>query len=318
MKKLLYLSLPLVMMVLLASCIKDNIEGCERDIVFEYYADGDTDVFPKHITSVNLYVFDSEDRLLEKYCRRLEQNDLKAHQGVKLSLNPGEYRFVCLGNDYDLTEVYNIECGDMSGISYRNPDCFDTPCQGNDSLYLGSKRVVIPEDAWYFRETVRMYSSHHKVSYTVKGYYPDELTRAGSYLDLRVKNLAPQSSFDQAHAQNLGHGEKVDYAPEFEWNSENGDHVARFNIMRHEADNSVEFELVDKATGTVLHTLALKDFLAEYEEYIDVTKQEVLIPIVVEFKNVGITVTIADWVVNDVTPGFGNDNGNEPDDDNNI
>jgi hypothetical protein len=104
-------------MVLLASCIKDNIEGCERDIVFEYYADGDTDVFPKHVTSVNLYVFDSEDRLLEKYCRRLEQNDLKSYQGVKLSLNPGEYRFVCLGNDYDLTEVYNTDCGDMSGIT---------------------------------------------------------------------------------------------------------------------------------------------------------------------------------------------------------
>jgi hypothetical protein len=306
------------MMVLLASCIKDNIEGCERDIVFEYYADGDTDVFPKHVTSVNLYVFDSEDRLLEKYCRRLEQNDLKSYQGVKLSLNPGEYRFVCLGNDYDLTEVYNTDCGDMSGITYRNPDCFETLCEGNDSLYLGSKHIVIPEDAWYFRDKIRLYSSHLKVSYTVKGYYGDEPTRAGGYLGLRVKNLAPQSSFDQAHAQNLGHGEKVDYAPEFDWNSENGDHVARFNIMRHEADNSVEFELVDKATGTVLHTLALKDFLAEYEEYIDVTKQEVLIPIVVEFKTVGITVTIADWVVNNVTPGFGNDNGNEPDDNNNI
>ena len=43
-----------------------------------------------------------------------------------------------------------------------------------------------------------------------------------------------------------------------------------------------------------------------------------MIPIVVEFKNLAITVKIADWVVNDVTPGFGNDNGNEPDDENNI
>ena len=318
MKKLLYLSLPLVMMVLLASCIKDNIEGCERDIVFEYYADGDTDVFPKHVTSVNLFVFDSEDRLMPQHCRRLEQNDLKSHQGVKLSLNPGEYRFVCLGNDYDLTEVYNVDCGNMSGITYRNPDCFDNACQGNDSLYLGSKIINISEDAWYFRDTVRLYSSHLKVSYTVKGYYGDEATRAGGYLDLRVKNLAPQSSFDQAHAQNLGHGEKVDYAPEFEWNSENGDHTAYFNIMRHTADNDVEFELVDRASGAVLHTLALKDFLEDYKDYVDVTKQEVLIPIVVEFKTVGITVTIANWVVNNVTPGFGNDNGNDPDDNNNI
>lgn len=319
MKKLLYLLMPLVSMVLLASCIKDNIEGCYRDIVFEYYGDGDIDVFPKHITSVSLYVFDSEDRLVARHCRRLEQNDLRKQQGVSLNINPGEYRFVALGNDYDLTEVYDAECGDMSGITYRNPDCFNTPCVGNDSLYLGSKRVVIPEDAWYFKETVRLYSSHLKVSYSVKGYIPEESTRAAdTYLDLRVKNLAPQASFGQADDDNiLGYGDKVEYNPVFTMNQENGDHNAYFHIMRHTADCDVEFELVNKATGEVLHTLALKDFLAEYEEYIDVTKQEVLIPIEVVFKNVSIEVRIADWMVHDVTPGFGNGNNDTEEENNN-
>ncbi|MBR2035809.1 MAG: hypothetical protein IJ984_07170, partial [Prevotella sp.] len=69
--------------------------------------------------------------------------------------------------------------------------------------------------------------------------------------------------------------------------------------------SDVEFELVDKASGEVVHTLALADFLAEFTQ-IDVTMQEVLIPIVVEFKNIGVTVTIPDWMINDVKPGYGN------------
>ena len=39
---------------------------------------------------------------------------------------------------------------------------------------------------------------------------------------------------------------------------------------------------------------------------IDVSKQEVLIPIIVEFKNIGVTVTIPDWMIHDVTPDYGN------------
>ena len=62
----------------------------------------------------------------------------------------------------------------------------------------------------------------------------------------------------------------------------------------------------------VIHTLRLEDFLNEFK-VVDVTKQEVLIPIVIKLvyqKNIcaDVVVTIPDWVVNDVTPGFGDNN----------
>jgi hypothetical protein len=126
-------------------------------------------------------------------------------------------------------------------------------------------------------------------------------SRAGSgYLELRVKNLLPQTDFE-----NRAHGEKVTYNPVLNLNMENGDHEGYFNIMRHAKDADAEFELVDKASGEVVHTLTLADFLAEFTQ-VDVTLQEVLIPIVVEFKNIGVTVTIPDWMINDVKPGYGN------------
>jgi hypothetical protein len=75
--------------------------------------------------------------------------------------------------------------------------------------------------------------------------------------------------------------------------------------MRHSKDADVEFELVDKSTGEVVHTLLLADFLKTFTQ-IDVTKQEVLIPIIVEFKNIGVDVTIPDWMIHPVTPDYKN------------
>ena len=73
--------------------------------------------------------------------------------------------------------------------------------------------------------------------------------------------------------------------------------------------------ILERATNEVLHTLNLADFLAKYSDKIDVTKQEVLIPIRVEFKNANIIVSIGDWVVEEVIPGFGEgDKDNDSDD----
>ncbi|MBQ4127884.1 MAG: FimB/Mfa2 family fimbrial subunit, partial [Alistipes sp.] len=76
-----------------------------------------------------------------------------------------------------------------------------------------------------------------------------------------------------------------------------------FNIMRHAKDSDVEFELVDKATGEVVYTLALADFLNHFPQ-IDVSKQEVLIPIIIEF-GMGVTVTVPDWLIEDRDPIYG-------------
>ena len=318
-KFILYLCLPLVSFVLLASCIKENMEGCDRCIVFEYYADGDTDVFPNHITSVSLYVFDNENQLVAPSRLggsnpiRLEQNDLKREQGITLPLNDGVYRLVGVGNDYEKTEVYNVNCGEMPNITYRHPDCLSREVEGNDSLYLGSKLIEIDENEVYFKDTVRFYSSHLKVSYTVEGYVPQEGdTRANDgYFDLRVRNLKSQTAFDQAHDKNLAEGKEVNYMPELKLNPANGNHEAYFHIMRHEKESDVAFDLIKRSTGEVVKTFTLTDFLNKFDMY-DVSKQEVLIPIVVRFLGVEVKVTIANWELIEVTPGFGS--GDDDDD----
>ena len=304
MKRFLYLCLPLVSFVLLASCIKENYDDCERcKLTFSYTGDVDYDIFPKQITCVSLYVYDQNDGLVTT--KRIEQNDLAAYQGTKLNLPPGTYRVVGVGNDYDATEIYDADQKrPMSEVTFRHPHALGGGVEGhgNDSLYLGQKTITIPSDYWY-EDDVPFRSSHLKVSYTVKGYSNPEAqaTRAGEgYLELRVKNLLPQTDFN-----NRAHGEKTTYDPTLTIQPGNGDHTSYFNIMRHAKDSDVEFELVDKASQKVVHTLALKDFLEKFPQ-IDVTKQEVLIPISVEFKNIDVTVTIPEWMIENIKPGYGN------------
>ncbi|MBE6225819.1 MAG: hypothetical protein E7121_01840 [Bacteroidales bacterium] len=304
MKKLLHIAM-LVSIVLLAGCIKENYDDCERcKLTFSYTGDVNYDIFQQKISCVSLYVFDDKNSLVQT--KRIEQSDLKAYQGTKLNLSPGSYRIVGVGNDMDLTEIESAQNHDQA--IFLNPDTKSTNrVVGNDSLYLGTKMITIPEDYWY-EDDVPFRSSHLKVSYTVIGYVDaaeENVKSSNSILELKVKNLLPQTDFT-----NKAHGNKTTYNPVLEVEKNTGNHIGRFNIMRHAKDSDVVFELADKKTGEVVHTLALADFLNKYPQ-IDVSKQEVLIPIVVEFKNIGVTVTIPDWMVNDVTPDYGNKSINE-------
>ena len=312
-KHIFSLYLPLVSFVLLTGCIKENLEGCERCIGFEYFADGDTDVFPEYIERVSLYVFDENDQLLtaEQLGRSnpivLEQNDLNKYQGVKLMLTGGTYRFVALGNPNteQATEVCNLESGSMAEIVCRNPNCATSEVEGNDPLYLGSKVVEIPDDK-NFATKLRLYSAHVKVSYTVEDYVPtEEDTRAHiGYFDLRVRSVKSEVTFANNDERNLASGDEVNYMPTLEY-MDNGDHVANFNILRHEKESNVEFDLIKRSTGEIMRSFTLTDFLTKFDMY-DISKQEVLIPIVVRFLNAEVKVTIADWSLIEVDPVFGN------------
>jgi hypothetical protein len=83
MKRLLYILLPIISIVLLSSCIKEKYDDCERcTLTFSYLGDGTSDIFPEKITDVSLYVYDAAGVLVQT--KHIEQNELKAFQGTKL------------------------------------------------------------------------------------------------------------------------------------------------------------------------------------------------------------------------------------------
>ena len=73
----------LVSIVLLAGCIKENYDDCERcKLTFSYTGDVNYDIFQQKISCVSLYVFDDKNSLVQT--KRIEQSDLKAYQGHKI------------------------------------------------------------------------------------------------------------------------------------------------------------------------------------------------------------------------------------------
>ncbi|MBR4882990.1 MAG: FimB/Mfa2 family fimbrial subunit [Bacteroidales bacterium] len=287
-------------LLLLSSCnsIKDNYEDCETiTLAFSYMGDGTMDIFQDKISSVSLYIYGADGSLHQT--KTIEQNSLKAFQGTRLNLNPGSYTIVGVGNAFDKTTVENATAQDHSQIWFCNPATGKGVVEGNDSLYLGRQNIVVPEELWYNAE-LPFRSSHYKVSYTVKGYVEETNTKAGeSLLELKVNNLLPKTDFN-----NRVFGDRITYNPVIAYNNNNGDHQSYFNIMRQGEPAIVGFELFDKKTGQTLHTLGLADFLAQFPQ-VDITKQEVLIPIEVVYKHTGVTITIPDWMINNVTPGYG-------------
>ena len=307
MKKLLYLCLPIISFVLLTGCIKEEYDDCERcTLTFSYLGDGTSDIFPEKITDVSLYVFDANGILVQT--KHIEQNDLKAFQGTKLNLSRGVYHVVGVGNSFSKTEINTPSSSkEMSERYFNHPNASKGgKVEGNDSLYLGRQTIDVPND-WYEAD-VPFRSSHLKVSYTVEvegANWMDKTRAVESHFTLKVNNLTPMTNFE-----NEVFGNPMTYEPLLPLDTSDYIHKGYFNIMRHPKQSDVEFVLIENETGDVLHTLRLEDFLNEFPQ-IDVTKQEVLIPIVVKLGYLGdictdVTVTIPEWMIKDVTPGFGN------------
>ena len=299
MKKLQLFNL-LAMLLLLWSCnsIKENYDNCETvTLTFSYLGDGTEDIFQDKISSVSLYVYGADGSLQQT--KTIEQNNLKAFQGTRLNLNPGSYRIVGVGNALNKTSIENIASSNGKDAYFGHPNVGTGMVDGNDSLYFGIQMINVPEKLWYTAE-VPFKSSHFKVSYTVKGYVQETNMKSGeSLLELKVHNLLPQTNFN-----NQVCGSKITYSPELLYNNQNGNYSGAFNIMRQESVSDIQFELIDKTLGTTIHTLNLADFLNQFTQ-IDITKQEVLIPIEIQYKHTGVIISIPDWMINDITPGYG-------------
>ena len=69
--------------------------------------------------------------------------------------------------------------------------------------------------------------------------------------------------------------------------------------MRH-IDSSVVLTLFNQDNEIVVQ-INLAEFLADHPD-IDLTMNEVLIPISIRFKEVGVTITVPEWFIEEIDP----------------
>ena len=288
----------LVLLACLSSCIREDMSDCRsiNYLLLSYVGDGEEEIFNDMIDKVDIYIFDSDEKLVENYT--LPEADVKARKTLLPPLDAGDYRIVCLGNTYH-TDVKGLPVKAIGeNIIFSDKDYTEgKTVSGNDPLYFSSLvyeiepfDAMLPEDKV---ETAEFRCSHYDVVIEVAG-VPD----AKNLPLLKMSGLLPSTDF-----LNVACGQEVTYEPKTAYNAEKTLMSASFNIMRHKAHEKTDIT-VENSAGVVLAKVNLAEFLAANSDKIDVSKQEVLIPVRIEFKSGNVSIKLPEWFIEDVKPEF--------------
>lgn len=278
----------------LASCVKEDLDRCRKNFTLKlsYTGDSSLEIIGDKIRNVRMYVFRPDDSHVTSFL--VPEEELEAREVTLPDLPKGHYRIVSVANT-DNTGITDPTVGDCDEICFA---CSHHLAGGrtvsNDSLYYASTQIEVSdklaEDA-----IVNFASSHYKIYTEVVGMDPALFTRNNGGLRLELCGLLPETNFE-----NQVGGEPVTYYPELgDYDPATKSCQARFNIMRH-IDSSVVLTLFDKENEIVTQ-VNLADFLAGHPD-IDLTKNEVLIPISIRFKEVGVTITVPEWFIEEIDP----------------
>lgn len=306
-KKLILLSL---VPVLTTGCIKDDMDDCENvAISFRYEANGEQDVLRQYVDKIDLYVFDTNNRLIDQ--RAYNQDDLNPSEGApSFRLPQGTYRVVALGNAYDKTQVKDINSGDLAKTYIQHPNWGTASAvEGHDHNYMGSKLINVPGDNKFLRDTLELFSSHINVSVEIHGMAaPESSTRTAGGYTLSLENANALTNFNNE----TNPDEKETCYPPLTYDAASGTYTTgTFAIYRMDSNGILDanrcrhiLRLKD-AQGNQLAETNIYDFLAQYADYIDVTKQEADLPISINFTPVEVIIKVPSWYVEDIDPDWG-------------
>lgn len=302
----------MLVFVLPSSCVKEDFDDCDNvTIYFQYLADGDKDVLYQYMSKVDLYVFDEAGHIIG--VGHYTQDELARFAAVpSFRLQYGKrYRIVALGNAYDHTQVVNLYADKLSDIYFQSPfwkDGKGSLVTNHDDNYLGVKDFVMPaQDGMMYRDTVTMYSSHVDTEVEIHG-LPAPQSREDIPYELSFENSNAQTSFENR----INTEEKGTIYPELIYDTENNCYrtndfaLFRLDYGSRVDERTCEHKLVlkDKRTGEELVRGSIFNYLARYREEIDVTKQEALLPISIVFDQVGVSIKLPQWYVEDIEPDW--------------
>lgn len=302
----------LLVFVLPSSCVKEDFDDCDNvTIYFQYLADGDKDVLYQYMSKVDLYVFDEAGHIIG--VGHYTQDELARFAAVpSFRLQYGKrYRIVALGNAYDHTQVVNLYADKLSDIYFQSPfwkDGKGSLVTNHDDNYLGVKDFVMPaQDGMMYRDTVTMYSSHVDTEVEIHG-LPAPQSREDIPYELSFENSNAQTSFENR----INTEEKGTIYPELIYDTENNCYrtndfaLFRLDYGSRVDERTCEHKLVlkDKRTGEELVRGSIFNYLDRYREEIDVTKQEALLPISIVFDQVGVSIKLPQWYVEDIEPDW--------------
>ncbi len=286
----------LMLVSFLPSCVREDLSDCHsiNYLLLSYVGDGEDEIFNDMIDKVDIYIFNSDNILVKSYT--LPEADVRARKTMLPQLEEGNYRIVCLGNTYH-TEVSGLRTRAFGNdITFSDKDYTEgRTIKGNDPLYFSSLDYEIePFDVEKQTDKVKtavFRCSHYDVIIQVVG-APD----SRNLPKIEMTGLLPSTDFT-----NKACGEEVTYVPETQYDAGRATMTSSFNIMRHTAQERVDINVLG-TDGTMLANVNLAEFLTANADKIDVTKQEVLIPVEIRFMSGEVTIQVPGWFVEEIRP----------------
>lgn len=304
--KLFSVSLSLFFVCLFSGCISEDTDSCPVELQnnlilkFLYTNDQGTDIFTQNIDKVDVFVFDSEARLVHK--QAVDQASLSAFTGTSLNLPAGIYRIVCWGNALNNTSFGEVETADLFKNAFLSNSGVD-PNNG-DRLYYAPFpsqvfTVTVSHDEVQTAE-IAFCSAHIKIQVYVRGF--DDKSPGGDQLPPLVKlvDIPSGYNFDMQASNDL-----VSYQNVADYRTVEGQNLAvlDFNTPLFGEDTPSQLMIKKQSDGTTVTTISLKDFIKENNISLD-DNQQVVIPILIEYKSVGVNITLPGWGQNPVKPGL--------------
>ena len=289
----------------MGGCIRDNTDHCNNVIVnFSYTADDGQEHLTEYIGSIDLYVFDEEGTHIMTV--GYGGTDLHSSGGSAFfRLQEGRYALYAVGNSLEKTLVFGLNTGDPERMFIASPESArGGTVHGQDHNYLGSASLEISDSRYTSRSTVRMYSAHIDVSVEVTGLHARLGTKAAGDYTLSISESNSKVDFNNR----VAYGELHECYPEMEYDAETGKWLSR-NLALFRMDNGEDIEealcnhilKMTDGDGNVVIEKSILEYLAENAGKIDLTRQEALLPIEVNFSEVAVTVTPPQWYLEDVT-----------------
>ena len=310
--KNLTMGLLLAAMMTATGCIKEDLDDCRNVAIdFRYVADGQEDVLQQYMDKIDLYVFDSSNRLVDVVA--YDASMLASHSDDPLfRLAEGRYHLVAVANDGDNTTVAHTDAGAFDAMFIQHPAHEEGgTIETHDHNYLGSTDINVPGRLEYIHETVEMHSAHVNMDIEIHG-LPAPVRAAEGYV-LSIEGANMQTNFNnEIHREATG-----TIRPALVYDAQSGvyrtDDLALFRIDSQGTLDAAlcrhQIVLAD-GTGREVARFSLHDYITANNLAAEAVKQEAYLPVSLtvntepEGDAVSVTIEVPSWYIEEVTPGW--------------
>lgn len=295
-------SITLLLFLFLTGCIKDDYKDClvteqnNLELKFVYINNQDKDIFADHINRVHLFIYDADYKLFKKQI--VEKNNLEKDRSIALYLPSGKYYILCWGNALNKTSFINTELSKDLKDAYAENNSVDVDgfATNGDPLYYAPKsnselmEVIVPE-VGKARKEVPFKSAHANIQVYVKGF--EDYNPEGKSLKpvIELSNIPDKYDFQLGTSNTfIAYKDVAEYGLESDKNTA----FLQFHTPLFEEDTLLELKLKKSSTTETLITIRLSEFISKNQiDFFGV--DQILIPIIIEFKGTDISIELLSW-----------------------